>query len=243
MNKIQRPAIKPVYRALPPRVGVEYLVRRVRSAPRLLGDLTKSPWSNAGIVDIAHFHPKSSDHRPKTQVRALYTGDAVFVDFSVADRFVRCVHTAFQDLVSKDSCVELFLQPPGTNAYFNFELNCCGTMLLYFIEDPTRHATKVFRKATRVSSEAAAKIRVRSTLTGRVDPERTEPTSWRVGLEIPIAIVTEFVPIVRRFDGEWRGNFFKCGDDTSHPHWAAWNDIGETLRFHQPRRFAPIRFE
>ena len=25
--------------------------------------------------------------------------------------------------------------------------------------------------------------------------------------------------------GAWRANFYKCGDDTSHPHWAAWSPL------------------
>jgi hypothetical protein len=35
----------------------------------------------------------------------------------------------------------------------------------------------------------------------------------------------------------WRANAFKCGDQTSHPHWASWAPIGEALNFHQPGRF------
>ena len=37
-------------------------------------------------------------------------------------------------------------------------------------------------------------------------------------------------------------NFFKCADDSSHPHWASWAPIGEALNFHQPQYFAPLRF-
>jgi hypothetical protein len=35
----------------------------------------------------------------------------------------------------------------------------------------------------------------------------------------------------------WRVNAFKCGDETSHPHWASWAPIGEALNFHQPEYF------
>ena len=31
-----------------------------------------------------------------------------------------------------------------------------------------------------------------------------------------------------------RCHAFKCGDQTSHPHWASWAPIGEALNFHQP---------
>ena len=39
----------------------------------------------------------------------------------------------------------------------------------------------------------------------------------------------------------WRGNLYKCGDRTSHPHWAAWSPVDE-LNFHLPRCFGTLRF-
>ena len=41
----------------------------------------------------------------------------------------------------------------------------------------------------------------------------------------------------------WRGNAFKCADETSHPHWASWAPIGEALNFHAPGWFGDLDFE
>ncbi|MEW6117215.1 MAG: carbohydrate-binding family 9-like protein, partial [Nitrospirota bacterium] len=41
---------------------------------------------------------------------------------------------------------------------------------------------------------------------------------------------------------EWRANFYKCGDATSHPHWASWAPV-EALNFHLPHCFGTICFE
>ena len=38
----------------------------------------------------------------------------------------------------------------------------------------------------------------------------------------------------------WRGNFFKCAEDISHPHWAAWSPVDE-FNFHLPRCFGAIQ--
>ena len=40
----------------------------------------------------------------------------------------------------------------------------------------------------------------------------------------------------------WRANFYKCGDETSHPHWASWSPVGR-LDFHRPQRLRndPVR--
>jgi hypothetical protein len=40
----------------------------------------------------------------------------------------------------------------------------------------------------------------------------------------------------------WRGNFFKCAEEISHPHWASWSPVDE-LNFHLPRCFGTIHFE
>ena len=37
-----------------------------------------------------------------------------------------------------------------------------------------------------------------------------------------------------------RVGLFKCADDSPHPHWAAWADIGERLDFHQPDAFGTL---
>jgi hypothetical protein len=41
----------------------------------------------------------------------------------------------------------------------------------------------------------------------------------------------------------WRANFYRCADDSSHPHWGYWAKIGDRLDFHQPDRVGGIIFE
>jgi hypothetical protein len=40
----------------------------------------------------------------------------------------------------------------------------------------------------------------------------------------------------------WHANFYKCGDHTSHKHWASWQPVKE-LNFHRPEDFGDIVFE
>ena len=190
------------------------------------------------------FHPRSSNHRPITQAKLLHDGEHLHVLFRVQDRYVRCVHTAYQSLVSRDSCVEFFLQPDPQRGYFNFELNCGGTMLLYYIEDPTRTETSLFRKYTPVPQELARTVRVWHSLPPVIEPEISDQVDWTLGCAVPLSLFESFVGASRaKTTRPWRGNFFKCGDDTSRPHWASWSPIGEILRFHQPDRFGALSFE
>ena len=41
----------------------------------------------------------------------------------------------------------------------------------------------------------------------------------------------------------WRANFFKCAENSKHPHWASWSPIGPILKFHQPNRFGELYFK
>lgn len=243
MNKIQRQARPTVFKELPAVAGKSYRVRTARTAPALLANPSTSSWKNAEVTDIAHFHPKSSDHRPVSRVRMLYQPKTLFVDFSVQDQFVLARETEFQALVSQDSCVELFLQPPGSAGYFNFEINCIGTLLLYYIEDAQKHRSRMFEKFEVVPASIGSQVEIRSTLTGPILDEIATPVAWRVAMKVPIELIAAYAPKHQRFEGSWKGNFFKCGDKTSHPHWAAWSDIGEKLRFHQPDRFGAIVFD
>jgi len=58
-----------------------------------------------------------------------------------------------------------------------------------------------------------------------------------------LALVEEFAgPLADPAGQTWRGNFYKCAEDNSHPHWASWAPIGERLNFHVPEHFAPLHF-
>ncbi len=141
--------------------------------------------------------------------------------------------------------MEFFVQPAGAVGYYNFEVNAGGTVLVYFIEDPTRGADgTLFQKFTELPIPLVESMPIYHSLPDIVDPERTEPTRWSVAFSISKDLIEQYVPDAwSRRDLPWRCNFHKCGDDTSHPHWASWADIGQTLRFHQPDKFGQLIFD
>ena len=214
-----------------------YIVRRAAAPPELAGQWNGPVWGPAPKMAIAHFHPRSSDHRPVTEAALLYDDDHLFALFRVADRYVRSVHTAYDSDTYKDSCVELFIQPPGRIGYFALEVNAGGAFSLRYIEDPTRTPNR-FAKWVAVAPDVAATVRVAHALPQVVEPERTEPVDWWVELSWPFAAMEPYCGPLRPARGQrWRANAFKCGDQTSHPHWASWAPIGEALNFHQPPYF------
>jgi hypothetical protein len=230
--------------------GMVYIIRRTEAAPSFTGNWSGGAWASAEPVLVDHFHPSSSDHRPKTEVKILYDAAHLYVFFRVNDRYVRAVAEHFQGPVWADSCAEVFLRPREDGGYFNFEMNCGGTLLLYYIEDP-RRTEEGFAKFTPVAAEKVAGMRIYHSLPARVDPEIDEPVEWCLEYSIPLSIFEAYLGEVvdpsshpaHPAGGRWRGNFYKCGDETSHPHWASWSPIGEELNFHCPEHFGILEFE
>lgn len=229
----------------------------VCTAPRLL-DIPTTPldprWDVLPRLAVASYHAKSSDHRPAVHVQLGYSvesgesgestesgerGSHLHLRFTVEDRWVLSRTTAFNGKVCTDSCVEFFFEPVPGLGYFNLEMSAGGTPLCYHITD-ARRVTDGFAAFSPLTPEELSSMVIVSTLPRIIDPEITGPLDWALCAHIPLA------PFARRLNcplpvpGRWRGNFFKCADDSSHPHWASWSSIGSELNFHQPSRFGTI---
>ncbi|MGB7156993.1 MAG: carbohydrate-binding family 9-like protein [Tepidisphaeraceae bacterium] len=222
---------------------MHYLIRRATTTPEFRGDWDGPAWGDANVGEIAHFHATSSDHRPRTRFKLLYDDAGIYAIFHVADRYVKCVYTEHQQRVWKDSCVEFFVQPTPGGSYFNIETNCGGTMLLYCIEDQGPSRSGKLERFQILPPGALSTIRIHHSLPRSVPIEITEPTDWTLEYFVPYALFERYMgPLKSPAEREWRGNFYKCADETSHPHWASWSPI-ERLDFHQTGHFAPLTFE
>jgi hypothetical protein len=222
---------------------MNYVIRRAVTTPEFSGDWDGPAWGPADVVEVSHFHAKSSDHRPRTRAKLLYDDRGIHALFRVADRYVKCTRTEHQSNVCRDACVEFFVQPKPGHGYFNIEMNCGGTMLLYYLRDASRDANGKLANFQIVPPEELAAVRVHHSMPKSVPEEIVEPVEWWIEYFIPLALMERYVgPLGAPAQRRWRGNFYKCADDTSHPHWATWAPI-ERLDFHQPECFAPLTFE
>lgn len=221
-----------------------YVVRRVSSSLTLTPAWDAPAWMAAETAPVDHFHPRSTDHRPAVAARLLYNDEALYLQFRVFDdRYVRVVATRFMEPVYRDSCVEFFVRPRPDAGYFNFEINAGGTLLASHVRDWRRDA-KGLTDAQPLSADAAQMIRIVASLPRRVEPELPGPITWGIAARIPYAVFEPFIGTVTPRSGdEWTGNFYKCADATSQPHWASWSPIGEALNFHCPEHFGRLRFE
>jgi hypothetical protein len=218
-----------------------YCLYPVRHTPEFKGLWAQEAWGWAPVMEIGHFRPEGSDHRPRVQAKLLYDRDGIHGLFRVRDRYVRSVHTRFQDPVYEDSCVEFFVLPKGAAGYFNFEFNCGGALLASYIVDPTRTDTG-FRDFTLLSEDDCRQVMIHHSMPRVVEAELVAETTWYLEFCVPLGLLETYAGPLRMKAGElWRANLYKCGDRTSHPHWAAWSPLRER-NFHMPDCFGEIRF-
>ena len=216
----------------------EFTFEKTEEKPLLIGNWDHPIWQKANTLTVDWFHQASSDHKPLTQAKALYDDDGIFILFQVEDQYVQSLQTENQKFVHFDSCVEFFVQPKEGKGYFNFEINAGGTIYLNF---------SIFengvKKSDCVENSLIEKIKIFHSLPKKIEPEIQEKTTWQIEYFIPFEVMEHYVGPLGKISGQsWRANFFKCGDKTSHPHWGAWNPVGEVLNFHQPDRFGKIIF-
>jgi hypothetical protein len=221
---------------------VSYIIKKTASAPALNAGWDSADWQNANIVEINNFRVESSDHHPVTRAKVLHDNQYIYILFDVQDKYVRSVNTGYQNSVCRDSCVEFFCQPPGRSDYLNFEFSCGGSFLVYHIIDPTRTGSGM--KFDVLTLEDAGSMRVFTTMPFVVEPEITEDTNWNLAAKLPLALFTKYceAPKGDVSGTTWRANFYKCGDGTSHPHWASWQPVS-AKNFHLPDCFGEIVFE
>jgi len=183
---------------------------------------------------------KKPDHFPKTEVKIAYDDMAIYVMFRVEDRYVRAVAAEDQDDVWEDSCVEFFFRPDSdvSEGYFNLEMNCGGTMLFHFQEEPGKGRIVIPKSECNQIRRAHSLPRV-------VDPEIEKPVTWTVAYEIPISLLKRYCRVLTPMPHvAWRANFYKCADKTSHPHWLTWAPVDYPKpNFHLPRSFGMLEFE
>ena len=217
----------------------QYTIHEAVSIPGLDGDWEGPAWGAVPVLAIDHFHENGSDHRPIARAKVLHSPEGVHVIFRVEDRWVRCVTTQRNGSVCGDSCVEFFTEPVAGRGYFNFEINCGGTMLLHF----NAFSGTVKYDPVVVDDARMDRVPIYHSMPETVEPEMTEPATWFVEFFAPYEIFESFVGSVpRHADAFWRSNLYKCGDHTSHPHWAMWNPMPGPLNFHKPEFFSSLRF-
>jgi hypothetical protein len=176
------------------------------------------PWADAA----------GNNYRPVTAARMAADDTALYVYMETGETGVRAEERGFSGRVYTDSCMELFLMPdPGHSPrYLNWEFNPRGAM--YLSLGISRHDREDirpdnYRELFQVHTEVLN-------------------DGWRLEYYIPLDFLHRYFPAMKWGTGHtMRGNFYKCGDKTSRPHFGCWSPIDlPRPDFHCPDFFGDL---
>ncbi len=175
--------------------------------------------------------------RPEVSLRIACSSEYLFVKFYVKEREILGRYENDNEPVYLDSCVEVFLSPDGTGYYYNFEFNCLGSCLAQVGQNrQNREALDpvLLEKIVRVPSLGHKTCHIRN------EGPLAEAEPWNLLVAIPLSCFIK--DDIDSFKGQkFRGNFYKCGDDLSIPHYLSWNRIEtEFPDFHRPEYFGEV---
>lgn len=167
-------------------------------------------------------------YAPKVMFRIAHSDDALAVMFEVEEDHLRAVAMSQEQNVWEDSCVEFFVENPAGEGYFNFEVNCIGTMLA---------AKRLSRtEATLFNAEQMAQIRHFGSLAKAPIDSRGAGQKWWMVEVIPFSLLG-----LKSAPKSLRCNFYKCGDKCDRPHFLSWSPIDKPEpNFHCPEFFGEV---
>jgi hypothetical protein len=217
-----------------------YRVPRMKANTRIDADWNKSAWKDVAALTLKYYMGTEPTHQPKVQAKVAYDDHDLYVIWKVEDQYVLAKRMQHMQDVYRDSCVEFFFTPGGApkeRGYFNLETNCTGVKLF------SPHVPG--RKNDKLSPEDFASVVTASSLKGPVETEIGKPTSWTLEYKIPLGLLEKFSKVDHPAPGvAWRANFYKCADESSHPHWLTWRPIAKPMpSFHLPEYFGTLLFE
>ncbi len=217
-----------------------YRIKKTNGPDRLDGQWQEPEWQKAETLTIDNYMGDKPEHFPCARARLLYDENNLYVIFRVEDNYVRAAAQHHFEQVCRDSCAEFFFTPNDdiNTGYFNFEINCGGKALVY-------HQTARAENTRQLQLDDIEKLKINHSCPTIIEAEITEPTAWTISYKIPFDMLRGYTVVQQPAPGvKWMGNFYKCGDETSHPHWLTWNVIDlPKPDFHRPEFFGILEFE
>ncbi|MBR5924730.1 MAG: hypothetical protein IKZ60_04650 [Bacteroidales bacterium] len=175
-------------------------------------------------------------YKPSVEFHIGYDEGGIRLEWKVDEQTIRALQGTSGCDVYEDSCVEFFFQPSADDPhYYNFEWNAIGNLCVSWRTgrfDPEPAPAAIYGL---VKAEASC---------GDVPfAERPADGPWTLKLYIPLeALWKNGVTSLKGLKA--RGNFYKCGDGLTVPHFVTWGPIvTEKPDYHRPEFFKEIVFE
>ena len=171
--------------------------------------------------------PQVAVYQPLVAFIVAHSRQSLLVHFMVRGEDLRAVNTAPLSPVADDSCVEVFLQVPGNDEYWNFEFNCIGTV---------NASHRVARpNPVRLTAEQISSIGIAGSCGKEPFDEVDGLHTWTLTVRLPFTLIGLDQ---KKLPDNLLGNFYKCAGKTRHRHYLSWAPIHtDTPDFHRPDDF------
>jgi hypothetical protein len=190
--------------------------------------------SDGTLQSIETINWPAFNYKPDVKFRIAHAGTEIWLKFYVEENYIRALETRTNGDVYKDSTVEFFISLNGAN-YYNFEFSCIGTIHVGYGSGRDNRRP--------VSPDLAEKIEVKSSLGNRPFAEKLGDFKWEMLVRIPTECFA-FDELKELCGLKTKGNFYKCGDETSEPHFVTWNPVlTKQPDYHRPEYFGDIIFD
>jgi hypothetical protein len=199
-------------------------------------------WQAIAALSIEQARAESHAIRPQVQSKLLHDGKNLVAIFCVNEAGVISRETQPNGQVWRDSCVELFLQPPETTGYFNFECNAGGCIHASFVTDWQRNARGDVSQRRVFAIDELQQLAIYHSLPAVIEQPMLDTTEWYLAMVIPLELLQRDVPTADFSVQGWRGNLYKCAEHGPYSHWLSWSPLSQ-LNFHAPKEFGRFYFE
>ena len=180
---------------------------------------------------IDYINWKEFPYKPTVTVRMGYSATALAILFEVEENHIRGTIMNDCGRVCEDSCCEFFMSDPLSDKYFNFEINCIGTLLA-----AKRKSREDFEYLK--PSELSEILRFCSLPRTYIDSLVPNQKYW-VAEVIPFSILGLNEP-----PKSIMANFYKCGQKCQTPHYLSMAPIDlQAPSFHCPQFFQEVIFK
>ena len=188
------------------------------------------------LNQIAISNWETYPYAAEVHFRIAHDSSSLYLKFYVRENHILARRTQTNSDTHRDSCVEFFIDPTQSGAYYNFEFNCIGTTHLAYGPD---RRDRTFIDPELIKNE----IFTASTLGNSPFEEKSGEFSWEMTVAIPANLFSHTPNL--SFSGlQSRANFYKCADDTQKPHFLSWAKIDTpNPDFHRPEFFDTLYFE
>lgn len=188
---------------------------------------------SANRIDTINW-PEEYPSKPEVSFKIAHNNDNILLQYEVYENEILGVVTEDNGEVWTDSCAEFFITFDD-NSYYNLETTCVGRALLGY--------RKPGVEAEHASPEIMKSIKRLPSLGFENREKQQGDFRWSLTLIIPATAYWK--DRIKTFSGiKARGNFYKCGDNLTTPHFVSWSEIDTpSPSFHQPTFFGQLEFE